>query len=282
MDDEWVAASRNATWITDALRSATEHAHVVIVGCGGLGALFAINATHVGFRRFTCCDSDTIALSDFNRHIAATRHDIGRLKTDVIREHLVARFTDVAFKGIPLRFPNEAAVAAVRDADIVIGCVDNAKTRIELDIICRRTGRTLVDLGSGFEPDAQSGFERSARSGGQVYVSRAGGPCLQCLGFGSGRVLHGYFRATETYEPSSLLINEIVAALGVETVLRELSSRSERSNRIAYVRETSVISVSTGTSRPGCLICAEPDRKPSELAAEQALLSAWADVPCNT
>ncbi len=49
-----------------------------VVGCGGLGSLFVIEAAHLGFRDFILVDADKLETSNLNRFIIATREDVGR------------------------------------------------------------------------------------------------------------------------------------------------------------------------------------------------------------
>jgi len=88
-----------------------------------------------------------------------------------------------------------------------------------------------------------------------------------CLGF-AGDVVGGntYFAPlTDRPEPSSLVLNSVVAALGVECLLKELPDQDWEINRVAYERNTLSCMTELLPSRPDCRICG--------LGAEEDILS---------
>lgn len=248
--------SRNVLWMSPAARAAVADAHLVVVGCGGNGVAFCVDAAHLGFRRFTLCDGDSLDESNLNRFIVALPGEVGRPKVEVIRSYLTARFPGADVDAIAEPFPNARLDDRLGPGSLVVGCLDDAFARIELDVHARRHGRTLVDLGSGFVVDASAGSgDPVLGAGGQVAISRPGGPCLRCLGFDLDGTKHTYYAPEATPEPSSLLLNSIVAALAAEAVVRELCGALAPVNFIAYDRERCHLARGEVAARPGCAIC---------------------------
>ena len=65
-------------------------AHVLVVGIGGVGAYAAELLCRAGIGELTLVDGDTVQPSNINRQLPATHATIGRLKTEVMQERLLA------------------------------------------------------------------------------------------------------------------------------------------------------------------------------------------------
>jgi hypothetical protein len=247
---------RNRLWVSPPLRAAIAQTRLAVVGCGGIGLLVAVNAAHVGFRDLVVCDPDVLDPTSFNRWPVASAGQVGRRKVDVLATDLSARLPGLRVQPIPLATPNDRLDAALADPAsqvVLAGCLDTVHARIELDLLCRRRRRTLVDLGAGFVLDDADGTPLAA--GGQVLVSRPDGPCLLCLGFGRAGA-HGYLPAEEeSAAPSSLPLNSVVAGLGIEALLAELVGELFPVNRIGYDRGSLTTHPEERVGRSDCSIC---------------------------
>jgi adenylyltransferase/sulfurtransferase len=245
-------AARNRLWLEPETESALGRSHVTVIGVGGTGSLLAAALAHVGVRRLTLCDPDILDATSFNRWPFARPDRVGDGKAEALATYLRGQFPGITVAVVPERFPHPGVVAAAQEATLVVGCVDTAHDRIALDVFCRHAGRTLVDLGAGFLLDETTGRPRSASA--QVFVSRPGEACLQCVGFFPG-VEHGYLGpGTEAAEPSSYLLTSLVAALAGEVVLRELVD-GFAGNLVTYDRETLVTTVTRLVGHPDCTVC---------------------------
>lgn len=69
----------------DALASRS----VIIFGVGGVGSWAAEALVRSGISRLTIVDADTVAASNINRQLPATVSTVGRVKVDVMRQHLL-------------------------------------------------------------------------------------------------------------------------------------------------------------------------------------------------
>ena len=67
---------------------------------------------------------------------------------------------------------------ALRDCEIVFGCVDSYVARSEIEAFCRRLLIPYIDIGM----DVTEGTDGYVVSG-QVILSMPGAPCMRCLGF---------------------------------------------------------------------------------------------------
>ena len=67
-----------------------EHAKILIVGVGALGSVVAELLCRAGVRDLTLCDYDIVDESNLQRQSLYTHLDIGRLKVEAAKEHLIA------------------------------------------------------------------------------------------------------------------------------------------------------------------------------------------------
>ena len=63
------------------------HAHVLVVGLGGVGAYAAEMLCRAGVGTLTLVDADTVQPSNINRQLPAMHSTIGRTKVEVLAEH---------------------------------------------------------------------------------------------------------------------------------------------------------------------------------------------------
>ena len=65
-----------------------------LIGCGGLGCNMAVHLAGAGLDTLYICDFDTVSETNLNRQFLYTADDIGRKKTDVMKERLSAYAPD--------------------------------------------------------------------------------------------------------------------------------------------------------------------------------------------
>src|SRR3954447_3543323 len=66
------------------------HAHVCVVGMGGVGSWAAEALARSGIGELTLIDADEVCLSNTNRQSHALEGEIGRAKVDVVARRLLA------------------------------------------------------------------------------------------------------------------------------------------------------------------------------------------------
>jgi molybdopterin/thiamine biosynthesis adenylyltransferase len=150
--------------------------HVAVVGAGGGGSHVAQQLAHVGIGTLSIFDGDIAKAVNMNRLIGATQADVRAGATKVaIAERLIRGINEKAVvHAVPKRWQDEAAL--LREADIVIGCVDSFGERGQLESAARRFLTPYIDIGM----DVHDLGDRFAISG-QVALSMPGRPCLRCM-----------------------------------------------------------------------------------------------------
>jgi len=91
-------------------------AHVLVVGVGGVGAYAAEMLCRAGIGEMTLVDADAVQPSNINRQLPATHDTLGRLKTDVMRERLLAINPALRLHVLPV-YLAESDVTALLDTD---------------------------------------------------------------------------------------------------------------------------------------------------------------------
>lgn len=88
--DYFEAFSRNLGFLSHEEQTRLKNARVAIAGLGGTGGAQVHALARMGIGRFHLADPDTFELVNFNRQSGATVPNIGRLKTEVARETVLA------------------------------------------------------------------------------------------------------------------------------------------------------------------------------------------------
>jgi len=138
---------------------------------GGLGSPVAMYLAAAGIGTLTLVDDDTVELSNLQRQIVHTEHDIGRLKVESAAESLRALNSDIQIEIKAKRLAKQELTIAVEAADIVVDCSDNFATRFLLNEVTQELNTPLV---SG----------AAIRMEGQVTVydpRQSGSACYRCL-----------------------------------------------------------------------------------------------------
>jgi len=86
-------------------------ARVLILGCGGVGSMTALNLAAVGVGVLRIVDFDTVDATNLNRSFIFHPDDIGRPKIEVLEERLPPQFPDTHFEFVGAR------VAGVSDVE---------------------------------------------------------------------------------------------------------------------------------------------------------------------
>jgi molybdopterin/thiamine biosynthesis adenylyltransferase len=107
------------------LLSRLRGARAVVLGLGGVGTAAATSLVATGIGQLHCVDFDRVELSNLNRQLLFTEHDVGRVKVEAGAERLRAidsgctvTTADRALGGVP------DIALAIAGADVVFACAD--------------------------------------------------------------------------------------------------------------------------------------------------------------
>jgi molybdopterin/thiamine biosynthesis adenylyltransferase len=240
---------------------------VAIVGVSGGGSHVVQQLAHQGVGTLVPVDEQTVDESNLGRLVGAVHSDIDTtLKVDVA--HRVATGIDPSIQvvRVPERFPSKRAIKALKEADIVVACLDRFDAREAVNAFCRRYLIPLIDVGI----EIRSAGEQLAIADGQVIVSRPGQPCLRCW-FITDPVLErerrerppGYDRSPDAPgDPQVVSMNGVLASEACNCVLDLITGysgdcRGARSFWQYEGRTGQLEQCEMPSHRPQCPACAE-------------------------
>lgn len=149
--------------------------HALVIGAGGLGSPAALYLATAGVGRMTVVDHDTVDLTNLQRQIAHNLSRVGLPKADSVRATVAALNPDVQLRALARRADAALLDELVPQADVVLDCSDNFRTRHAVNAACVRHGRPLVS-GAAIGWDAQIGvYDSRVRDDGSLA------PCYACV-----------------------------------------------------------------------------------------------------
>ncbi len=194
---------------------------VAIVGLGGGGSHVAQQLAHIGFLNVRLYDGDTAELSNLNRLIGASFDDVENhtKKIDVARRLMLAVNPHMKIETFACKWQQEAQ--SIREADVIVSCVDSYAARQDIEATARRFLIPLVDIGMDVHV-----VDRRPHISGQIILSLPGGPCMKCLGFLNDKTLQ---QEAEEYgaaggRPQVVWTNGALASIAVGLVVDLLTA----------------------------------------------------------
>jgi molybdopterin/thiamine biosynthesis adenylyltransferase len=142
----------------------------LVIGAGGLGSPVAMYLAASGVGTITVTDHDTVDLTNLQRQIAHRTDSVGRPKVDSLERTLHDLNPLVQVNALQIRADADSLDALVQQADVVLDCCDNFKTRHAVNAACVKHAKPLVS-GAAIQFDGQI----------SVYDTRASdAPCYAC------------------------------------------------------------------------------------------------------
>ncbi|MGF1753079.1 ThiF family adenylyltransferase [Vibrio makurazakiensis] len=120
------------------------NAHVLMIGCGGLGSAAALYLASAGIGRLVVVDDDTVDSSNLQRQVVYRESDIDSPKVSAIANQLSAINGDCQVRQIPHRLSNAQLDLEVMLADVVLDCSDNFSTRQQVNAACHKQATPLL------------------------------------------------------------------------------------------------------------------------------------------
>lgn len=244
------------------------NAHVVVVGCGGLGQHVIQQLAFLGVGKLTLIEDEALNRSNLNRYVLA-RHDDpipGTHKIDNALRAIAA--IDPSIEVTPVRnsIRSHEAFEALRAVHGIFGCVDNDGARLILNEYAKAYSKEYYDLASDIEEDA------GLRYGGRVVrVDQAPG-CLVCLGHidlaaarqdlesdaarrDRAKIYGVDAEMLQEGGPSVVSINGVVASLGVTEYMVGVSGIRAPKRLVVYRGDRSIVTTGVVESPPSCYFC---------------------------
>lgn len=143
----------------------------LVIGAGGLGSPVLLYLAAAGVGRITLVDDDEVDLTNLQRQIAHGTQRVGMPKVESAAEAMRGINPDICIETHRLRADDALLARLVAEADVVIDCSDNFRTRQAVNRACVAHARPLV-AGAAIRFDGQL----------SVYDTRdPASPCYACL-----------------------------------------------------------------------------------------------------
>lgn len=191
----------------------------VIIGCGSVGSLVALELARAGVGRFFLIDMDVLKYHNICRHQCGIG-DVGKYKTTAVKERILQINPSAQVK-TSHHMVQEIALGEFESFcnpnTIVVGCADNRQGDLYADsILCKQYGMPFVSIGC---------WER-AFAGEIFYCLPAGMPSYQdfmaSVGNESGRTeanTHLYMGEVGSFEPGISVDINFVTTVGIKIIL---------------------------------------------------------------
>jgi bacteriocin biosynthesis cyclodehydratase domain-containing protein len=233
-------------------------ARIAVLGVGGLGGWSALNLACCGVGEMLLVDFDQVELSNLNRQVLYTEHDIGRLKAEAAAERLSAFNSAMRVEARVQKLDSEAAVAeTIAGYDVVIDACDWPAHDIEhwINSACFAARIPFIAM-SHFPPIARVG---------PMYVPGVTG-CFECQEAGYRRTYplfdvameqqRGHSSPAATLGPACSLIGGQVG-LDVMHELTGLALPSTLGVGHIYDLRTMEVEREPVVPEPGCPVCGD-------------------------
>lgn len=143
-DEDRYSRLRLIAWWDQARLAASR---ILVVGAGALGNEVLKNLALVGVGSLVVVDSDLIEKSNLTRSVLFRMRDCGRSKAEVAAEAIQEMNPDSRIRPLHADVMTNVGLGFFRDADVVIGCLDNREARLWVNRQCWKVGTPWVDGG---------------------------------------------------------------------------------------------------------------------------------------
>ena len=154
MNTDWL--SRTELLLGEEKLEQVKNAHILIVGLGGVGAYSAELLCRAGVGKMTIVDGDNLEASNINRQLPATTKTLGKNKTDVMAERLLAINPDLKLIVINEFLREQRMIEVIEEAkyDYVVDAIDTLAPKLFLIFHSLKNNYKVVSsMGAGGKMD---------------------------------------------------------------------------------------------------------------------------------
>ncbi len=120
---------------------------IVLIGCGGVGSVFAELLVRGGFLNLVLIDFDKVEITNLNRQIYF-ENDLGKFKAESLKKHLLEIDKNVNIDVILEEIDEVNIGDFSKDSDLIIDASDNFKIRNLINDYCVQNGKDWLYNGA--------------------------------------------------------------------------------------------------------------------------------------
>lgn len=242
--------------------------HVAVIGCGGLGQHVIQQLAYLGVGTITVIEDEELGRSNLNRYVLAFNDDPipGTHKCDLAVRAVLVIDPTIVVKPVRASLRSVEAFAAMRNADYLIGCLDNDGARLILNEYACAYEKPYFDLASDTNEDD------ILRFGGRVaFVSKDSG-CLVCmdqLDLNQARQdleseasrrdrasIYGVDNELlDEGGPSVVSLNGVVASLAVMEFMTHVTNMRPAKRLLTYRGDRGIVTADNSSRDNNCYYC---------------------------
>jgi len=174
-EDRW---SRTRGAVGAAVLSRLIESNVAIFGASRNGSLTAWQLAALGVRKLVLIDPDRLAVHNLNATFAFEEADVGQFKVEALAQHLNRFRSDLAVCGLPWSAADPRVVDRIRDADLLVTCVDSDAPRLLCARLATQWLKPHLDIGTGVHREGDGARTIAA----DVRLLLPGEGCVACVG----------------------------------------------------------------------------------------------------
>lgn len=134
-------------------------ATVLVVGVGGVGSICVESLARSGVKNLKIVDGDNIDVTNLNRQIQCTEHNIGKSKVFEMKKHIININSGVKVEAFDVFFDKDQS-HIFDDVDYVIDAIDTISSKMDLINIClERNIPFISSMGMGNRLDPSKVYE---------------------------------------------------------------------------------------------------------------------------
>ena len=156
-------------------------AKVGVIGLGGGGSHVVQQLALLGVGNLVLVDDDVV--EEENRHRLIGSHPADAVKSikkvEVMRRLVAETNPVVSVEVCAEYFPSEKTIEALKECDVIVGCVDTLRARKEIQTFAWRYLLPYIDIGLLIIPETNE-IGRAKIISGQIYALIPGAACLWC------------------------------------------------------------------------------------------------------
>lgn len=135
---------KNLEFLTREEAAKIRGTKAAVIGLGALGQMAAHLLVRSGFEHLVLADGDRMSASNFNRQLYADILTLYRPKTEVVCERLGDISPRLKLETYPVYLDRTNGPDIVGDADLILDCVDQIKTKLYLEELAEEKGIPLI------------------------------------------------------------------------------------------------------------------------------------------
>ena len=253
---------RNVRAFGEAVQQTIGRLRIGIVGCGGTGSAVAEQLVRLGATHLLLVDADTLGPSNVTRVYGSTPADVGRLKTEVLADHLRRIAPDASCRTITGMSTSEPVARTLAATDLLFGCTDDNAGRLILSRLSAYYLLPVIDMGILLSSGAAGQLESID---GRITTMSPGSACLVCRGrVDPARAAaelrtpeerrrledEGYAPALGQTEPAVVAFTTMTAAVAVSELLERLIGYGDSSRPSEVLVRLHDRAISTNAANP--------------------------------